>query len=71
MKTFVKCEICNAETPADRCIFAIHKRVIEGKEYTYCCSIMQRKHDFNRLAIDPKGSEKERSKSSRNAGNSK
>jgi len=37
MKTFVKCETCNVEVPADRCVFATHRRVIDGKEYVFCC----------------------------------
>lgn len=37
MKTFVKCEMCNVEVPADKCVFATHKRVIDGKEYIFCC----------------------------------
>ena len=37
MKTFVKCEMCNAEITADKCVFATHKRVIDGKEYAFCC----------------------------------
>ena len=37
MKTFVKCEMCKAEIPADKCVFATHKRVIDGKEYVFCC----------------------------------
>jgi len=44
MKTFVKCETCNAKIPADKCVFATHKRVIDGKEHVYCCIVMQRKH---------------------------
>jgi len=43
MKKFVKCEMCSAEIPADKCVFAIRKEVIDGKEYIYCCTIMQRK----------------------------
>jgi len=43
MKTFVKCEMCKARVPSGTCVFAIHKRVIDGKEYIYCCPIMQRK----------------------------
>ena len=54
MKDFVKCEVCNAEIPADKCVFAIYNRVIHGKEQTYCCQIMQRKHMFNLKTIDPK-----------------
>ncbi len=52
MRTFVKCEICNAEIPVDKCPFATHKKVIEGKEYVFCCSIMQRKFMFDQTAID-------------------
>jgi YHS domain-containing protein len=37
MKTFVKCKMCKARVPADTCVFAIHKKVIEGKEYIFCC----------------------------------
>ncbi len=37
MKSFVKCDMCNVEVPADRCVFATHKRVIDGKEYIFCC----------------------------------
>ena len=37
MKTFVKCKMCKARVPSDTCVFAIHKRVIEGKEYIFCC----------------------------------
>ena len=37
MKTFVKCEICDAEIPMGRCVFATHKRVSDGKEYAFCC----------------------------------
>jgi YHS domain-containing protein len=37
MKTFVKCEMCNAEVPVDKCVFASHRRVIDGKEYIFCC----------------------------------
>ena len=37
MKTFVKCEICNADIPTDHCVFVAHKRVIDGKEHVFCC----------------------------------
>lgn len=45
MKTFVKCEMCNAEVSADKCVFATRKRVIDGKEYIYCCICMQQKNE--------------------------
>jgi len=37
MKNFIKCEICDAEIPGDKCVFATHTRVIDGKEYVFCC----------------------------------
>ena len=37
MKTFIKCESCDAEVPAEHCEFATHKRIINGKEYVFCC----------------------------------
>lgn len=40
MKTeFIKCELCNVEIRDDKgkCAFATHKRVIDGKEYYFCC----------------------------------
>jgi len=43
MRSFVKCKMCNAEIPADKCVFAARKEVIEGKEYIYCCMIMKQK----------------------------
>lgn len=38
MKTFIKCELCNAKiTSGEKCEFAVHKRVINGKEHYFCC----------------------------------
>ena len=37
MKTFVKCELCNAEVSGERCIFAIHTVETDSKEYYFCC----------------------------------
>jgi len=49
MKDLVKCEICSAETSADKCVFAIHKRVIEGEEHICCCcQVAQRKYTFKK-----------------------
>jgi hypothetical protein len=44
MKTFIKCEVCNAEVAEEGCEFATHKRIIDGKEYVYCCIKCQQKH---------------------------
>ena len=49
MKVLVKCEICNAETSINECVFAAHKRVIEGEEHIYCCcQIAQRKYTLKK-----------------------
>ncbi|MEM3421403.1 MAG: hypothetical protein QW835_07340 [Candidatus Hadarchaeum sp.] len=37
MKNFIKCELCQAEIQGKKCVFAVHKRVIGGKEYFFCC----------------------------------
>ncbi|MCZ2855602.1 MAG: transcriptional regulator [Candidatus Bathyarchaeota archaeon] len=37
MKTFKKCELCNLELAGEKCAFAVHKRVIGGKEHYFCC----------------------------------
>ena len=37
MKTFVKCEMCDAEIPTEKCVFAAHKKVLDGKEHVFCC----------------------------------
>jgi YHS domain-containing protein len=33
--TFSKCELCDVET-GEKCIFAMVKRVINGKEHFFC-----------------------------------
>lgn len=35
---FVKCEFCKAEVPMEACKLAAHRKVIEGKEYVFCCA---------------------------------
>ncbi|MFQ6086930.1 MAG: transcriptional regulator [Candidatus Bathyarchaeia archaeon] len=38
MKTFIKCELCNANIPSgEKCVFAVHKRIIDGEEHYFCC----------------------------------
>lgn len=36
---FVKCDLCNAEIcdETGKCAFATHKKIIDGKEYFFCC----------------------------------
>ena len=34
---FIRCEICKAKIPQEKCELAVHHRVIDGKEYTFCC----------------------------------
>ncbi len=38
MKTFVKCEMCKAEIPKNKCVFATHKKVSDEKENIFCCA---------------------------------
>ncbi len=38
MKEFVRCELCNVEICGpEKCMFAVTKRIIGGKEYYFCC----------------------------------
>jgi len=38
MSEFIKCELCNVEIcEPEKCTFAITKRIIDGKEYYFCC----------------------------------
>ncbi len=32
----MKCEFCGLDIPVEKCMFA-HKKIIEGKEYVFCC----------------------------------
>jgi len=40
MSRFVKCALCEVEVTAGKCLFAIHRRVIDGKEYFFCCACL-------------------------------
>jgi len=40
MSRFVKCELCEVEVAAGKCLFAIHRRVIDGKEHFFCCACL-------------------------------
>lgn len=37
--TVIKCDLCRADIcdETGRCIFAVHKRIIDGDEYHFCC----------------------------------
>ncbi|MGQ9788015.1 MAG: hypothetical protein ACUVQM_01680 [Candidatus Hadarchaeaceae archaeon] len=37
MKDFIRCELCQAEIQGEKCAFAVHRKVIGGKEYYFCC----------------------------------
>jgi len=37
MKATMKCDLCNLEISGEKCVFAVYKRVIDGKEYYFCC----------------------------------
>ena len=34
---FLKCDLCNAKISGKKCIFAVHKRVIDDEKYYFCC----------------------------------
>ncbi len=35
----IKCDLCKVDICGESgaCVFAVHKRVIDGKEYRFCC----------------------------------
>jgi YHS domain-containing protein len=38
MSKFIKCDLCSSKIcEPEKCIFAITKRIINGKEYYFCC----------------------------------
>ncbi|MFQ5711766.1 MAG: transcriptional regulator [Candidatus Geothermarchaeales archaeon] len=40
MSKFIRCgvcEECEVEIPPLECVFAVHKRVIDGEEHLFCC----------------------------------
>ena len=36
---FMKCTYCKVDIggKSEKCVFAMHKRIINGVEYTFCC----------------------------------
>ena len=34
---FVRCEMCSAEIPSEKCEFANCRRIIDGEEHYFCC----------------------------------
>jgi YHS domain-containing protein len=35
---FVRCGYCKAEIPEETCKLASHRRIIDGREYLFCCA---------------------------------
>jgi len=33
----VKCELCDVKISGEECMFAAHKRIVDGKELYFCC----------------------------------
>jgi len=35
----IKCDLCSVDMcdETGRCVFAVYKRLIDGKEYLFCC----------------------------------
>jgi len=54
MKTFIKCEVCEAEIPGEMCIFATCRRKIGGREYYFCCEKHAREFE-QKLASKKRG----------------
>ncbi len=48
MKTFIKCEMCKAEVPVEKCVFAVHKKVVGGKEHVFCCARCAENYEKNK-----------------------
>lgn len=32
-----RCELCMADVSGEKCVFAVYRRVIDGKEHFFCC----------------------------------
>jgi len=43
MSYSVKCANCEAEISVDKCVFATYTKIIDGKEYVFCCVKCQQK----------------------------
>jgi YHS domain-containing protein len=37
MPEFVRCEFCKSQIPSETCKLAAHSKVIDGKQYLFCC----------------------------------
>lgn len=37
MKSFIKCDLCNAEITEEKCVFAVHRQAPGGEERCFCC----------------------------------
>ncbi|MFQ6075208.1 MAG: hypothetical protein ACE5Z5_03595 [Candidatus Bathyarchaeia archaeon] len=37
MSRFMRCRLCGVEISPEECLFAVHSRAIDGKEYRFCC----------------------------------
>lgn len=33
----VTCELCNFEISGEKCVFAVHRRDIDGVQHYFCC----------------------------------
>ena len=37
MPEFVRCEFCKSEIPSETCRLAAYSKIIDGKQYLFCC----------------------------------
>ncbi len=58
----MKCELCQSELPAEKCIFAQYRRVINGEEHVFCCSACANNFEEKKGKGKGKGKGKKRSK---------
>jgi YHS domain-containing protein len=53
MKEFTRCDLCNIEISGEKCVFAVYKRVIDGKEHYFCCE--HHANEYERKLREQKG----------------
>lgn len=34
---FIRCELCKIEIPSEICELAAYRKVVDGREYVFCC----------------------------------
>jgi len=42
---FVRCDFCKSEIPAEACKFATHGKIIDGKQFVFCCQQCAKRYE--------------------------